>query len=98
MLTNTLHNIWSVASDIFTKIGRFLIFWSIDFGDLEANATKKYFDFTPLCILIKKGEGEKVEHQRLTQMEKTKVDYLFAEKKSTIGHEDDFSIFYWTHS
>ena len=31
-------------------------------------------------------------------MKKTKVDYLFAEKKSTIGHEDDFSIFYWTHS
>ena len=59
---------------------------------------QKIFWFYPTVYFDKKGEGEKVEHQRLTQMEKTKVDYLFAEKKSTIGHEDDFSIFYWTHS
>ena len=43
-------------------------------------------------------KGEKVLTSKINWNEKMKVDYLFAEKKSTIGHEDDFSIFYWTHS
>ena len=53
-----------------------------------------FFDFTPLCVLINKRGGGESLTSKINLNEKMKVDYLFAEKKSTIGHEDDFSIFY----
>ena len=42
------------------------------------------FLFTPLCVLIKKGEGEKVEHQRLTQMKKRKLITYSLKKRALL--------------